>query len=284
MIFDNASGTLLGENQRVCHRGPTIRPRLVRHCRSRSALIRRHCFALDKTFDTSIVGYPAGNPWQHPTLYSVCKLAAVGTDTQNNGCRGMMGEAIDNVGGFGTFVEGGKFVGISNTADGTSGAWGVQAWAQSNNTQFTVGLEATVVKTGGSNAPGPPGFNPNSFAAGVVVSAGPTSAQKSIDVGYLINPFNAVKTSSGFACGKNSIEPTAEAVSPTTGGSAIGMDLSGGRDGDAARACCDPAHQRRADAVGTRRQGAAPSASSSRRIMSSTSASAQRPRQPSTAP
>ena len=120
-------------------------------------------FAIEKNFSTPASQGPSPEGvWQHPTLYSVCKLNAVGTDNENKSCRGIMAEGIDNVGGFGTFVEGGKFVGIGSDAvpSGTGGAYGVIAWGQSANSQYTIGIEGQTVRTGGVDAPGPRFFDP----------------------------------------------------------------------------------------------------------------------------
>jgi hypothetical protein len=164
-------------------------------------------------------------------LYSVCKLAAVGTDNENKSCRGILAEGIDNVGGYGTFVEGGKFVGIGldTVPPGTGAAYGVIGWGQSANSQYTVGIEAQTVRTGGTDAPGPYGFNPNAqMTVGFLASNGTPGGGvgKRADVGFLVNPFNGAKTSTGFGCGAGSIESTAGTCFIDFGGGALGMDLS----------------------------------------------------------
>lgn len=184
--------------------------------------------AVEKFFDTSVAGYPSGLPWQHPTFYSVCHLIAVGADTQNNACRGVLAEAIDTVGGFGTFVEGLKGVGVSTSTSGIGGgAYGGVLWAQSYNAQYTIGGESQTIRTNGPNAPGPRLFNPSAqMLVGFLHSNGIGAIGNRADVGFLINPFNQVKTSTGFGCGENTIESTAGVCFGDWGGSAIGLDLS----------------------------------------------------------
>lgn len=210
------------------HSGPAIQ--LTGPSQNPAALL-----SLDKTFDTG--GLPAGQALGRPTLYSTCKLNAIGTDPENKSCRGIMAEGIDNVGGYGTFVEGGKFVGISSASvpAGTGGAYGVIGWAQSVSNQLTVGIEAQTMRTGGADAPGPytfkfpdpRGFNPAAQATvGFLHSNGFGGVGKRADVGFLVNPYNPAKTSTGFGCGAGSIESTAGTCFVDFGGGALGMDLS----------------------------------------------------------
>lgn len=230
-VFDKATGNSVGESRLSIgghYYPPTMGQGLL--WPGGASQDPAAVLSLSKTFDTG--GLAAGAAIPRPTLYSVCKLNAVGTDNENKSCRGIMSEAIDNVGGFGTFVEGGKFVGIGSdlVPSGTGGAYGVIAWGQSTNSQYTVGIEAQTVRTGGTDAPGPYGFNPSAqMTVNFLASNGTPGGGvgKRADAGFLVNPFNGVKTMTGFGCGAGSIESTSGTCFVDFGGGGVlGMDLS----------------------------------------------------------
>jgi hypothetical protein len=228
-FFDNTTGTLLsdGMGSVTGYYYPTASsPAHIWGASFAPSQDPAAALAVEKFYDTSLGGTPI--TWARPALYSVCHLMVVGADTTNNNCRGGSAEGIDTVGGFGTFVEGFRGVGVSTSTSGIGGgAYGVIGWGQSYNAQFTIGFEAETIRTNGPDAPGPRGFNPSAqMMVGYLFSNGVAGTGNRADVGFLINPFNSIKTSTGFACGLATIEPTAGICFGDYGGSAIGLDLS----------------------------------------------------------
>ena len=232
-FFSDVTGKVLGES-RVSVTGYYYTTQTSQALQSTSPTTPA-LMAFDKTWDTSHdPAYPSQGPWQHPTLYSVCKLAAINADAGDNACRGIMAEAIDNVGGYGTFVEGAKLVGIGSASVPamTGGAYGAVIWGQSVNSQYTVAAEGQTIRTGGSDAFGPAGFNPNNQMTVNFLASNGTTGKRG-DAAFLVNPFNTSTVSVGFACGHGAVAgaEAGGACFEDYGGSAIGLDLTGGKNG-----------------------------------------------------
>ena len=227
-VFDKNTGNSLNQSTPSIsgfYYGPHIGQGLLSSVASQdpSALL-----SLSKTYDTG--GLAPGSPIARPTLYSVCKLAAVGTDDANKSCRGVMGEALDLVGGNGTFVEGGKFVGVVPASVPLgNGAYGVIAWGQAYDASFTIGIEAQTIRTNGGDAPGPRAFDINHFVANFLASNTFSGVGNRGDVAFMTNPYSTPgKWSAAFVCSNNTVESTSGVCFMDKGGSAIGLDLSAG--------------------------------------------------------
>jgi hypothetical protein len=141
--------------------------------------------------------------YQNPALYSVGfkQNTQVGTRVQ-----GIYSESIDNVGGNGTFVEGGRFAGINCTSGLNGEVYGVIAYAQSGtstitpNSSFCIGVESEVVYYHSVPAPTPRLFNPNRFSMGFMATCRKGQAA---DVAFGVNPYTEVNWKAGFVVEKS---------------------------------------------------------------------------------
>jgi hypothetical protein len=147
--------------------------------------------------DHSIVGF------SDPTIYG----GAVKNSTYANArAQGIFGEALDAVGGDGTFVEGGRFHGINATNGLGGAAQGVVAYAQAglsasptniiaSNSKFVIGVESEISHYN-AHAPVPRLFNPT---AGIKTSFLATNRYGNAgDAAFLLNPYNVVPFQAGF--------------------------------------------------------------------------------------
>jgi hypothetical protein len=141
---------------------------------------------------------------QNPSLYGLGYKFS--TDVFSR-VQGVFGEAIDAVGGNGSFVEGGRFHGICILAgSGANGAYGIitkgQSGSQSVSTQtaYVIGIESEVITFNTlGNAPAPRSFNVNRFSS-CYLSTVRTS--QIVDTAYLVNPYNDVPVEGGFIVAK----------------------------------------------------------------------------------
>ncbi|TXN78277.1 hypothetical protein [Methylobacterium sp. WL8] len=119
--------------------------------------------------------------------------------------QGYFGEAIDQVGGATTFVEGGRFHGI--VAGGTrGGAYGGIALAQALSgtvPDFVIGFEGEVIRQDGADAPPPTSFLLSRYVASFVATA---RAGDKPDAGFITNPYNTVPFRTGFMVAENSVD------------------------------------------------------------------------------
>jgi hypothetical protein len=167
---------------------------------------------------------------QNPALYSV---AFKQNNTSTSRVQGIYSEAIDNAGGNGTFVEGGRFAGINCTSNLNGDVYGVIAYAQSGdgtntpNSSFCIGIESETVYFHSVLAPAPRSFNPNRFSAAFLATNrnGITG-----DVAFAVNPYTEVSWKAGFVVEK-SVSPgqvTDVAFGCYQTGVVYGIDLAKG--------------------------------------------------------
>lgn len=109
--------------------------------------------------------------------------------------QGIYAEAIDEVGGIGSFVEGGRFHGI---AKGDAKAYGLVAYAQTNvaGSLNAVGLEAEVARVAGVDAALPTAWTNGQQLDAMALATARYGKQPM--AGFLLNPYNTVKVRVGF--------------------------------------------------------------------------------------
>jgi hypothetical protein len=141
--------------------------------------------------------------YQNPALYTVGFKQNTGVTSR---VQGIYAEAIDNVGGNGSFVEGGRFAGINCTSNLNGDVYGIIAYAQSGNgtqipnSSFCIGIESEVVYYHNVPAPSPRAFNPNRFSMGFMATCRNGQAA---DVAFGINPYTEVNWKAGFVVEKS---------------------------------------------------------------------------------
>ena len=148
--------------------------------------------------------YSTANAGPNPAIFALCRNNSL---TQDSVAQGIYSEAHENAGIFGTYAEGGRFLGVSinPNADGNS-VYGIISVAQSGTsttpqkTNYVIGVEAEVISYDSrGSAPHPRLFTRNNFDATFLSSVG---FSNSIDASYLINPFNSVTAQAGFVVPK----------------------------------------------------------------------------------
>ena len=150
--------------------------------------------------------------------------------------QGVFGEAIDAVGGAGSFVEGGRFHGIcALSASSSNGVYGIICKAQSGtatvstSSAYVIGAESEVISYNAfGNAPPPRTFNTNRFSACYLATLRDGGK---IDAAFLVNPFNNVSAQAGFVVAKGvGAQKTVESVAfgCYETGLVYGLDLADG--------------------------------------------------------
>jgi hypothetical protein len=171
--------------------------------------------------------------FQNPSLYG---LGYKSSTESSSRVQGVFGEAIDIVGGAGSFVEGGRFHGICNLASANqNGLYGTISKGQSGSpgiltsSSFVIGAEAEVISfnTGG-NAPVPRSFNTARFNATFLSTV---RYGDIIDAAFLVNPYNDISSQAGFVVAKSigaqkTVKTTAFACYETS--ITYGIDLAKG--------------------------------------------------------
>jgi hypothetical protein len=172
-------------------------------------------FIFEKLSNISSSNSPNG------TLYTVC---AKYSSSLNGRCTTIFGEAVDQVGGPTSFVEGARFQGtLSSAGAGGGAAYGVICSAGDDagvTYTFIVGCESDVENNSGVDAT--VAFNKNKFIAGFLSTN--FTANKS-DVAFLANPFSATPFIYGFLIPNGSIDATGVAFYSNAVANA-GLDVS----------------------------------------------------------
>ena len=155
------------------------------------------------------------------TIYTVC---AKYSSALNGRCTTIFGEAVDQVGGATSFVEGARFQAtLSSAGAGGGAAYGVICSAGDDSGiayTFIVGCEADVENNSGVDAT--VSFNKNKFIAGFL-STNFTSNKS--DVGFITNPFNTTPFIYGVLIPNGSIDSTGVAYYSNAVANA-GLDVS----------------------------------------------------------
>lgn len=171
---------------------------------------------------------------QNPACYGVGYKYSSAVQSR---VQGFYGEAIDQAGGAGSFVEGARFAGI-NTLSGLKGdVYGIICVAQSGdnsnvpNSDFVIGCESEVIKFG-VDAPNPNNFQISNFSANFLST---NRLGKRADAAFLCNPYSvsAIAPKVGFMVGPGQNGTGTMAVQHTAfgcyqTGMTYGLDLSRG--------------------------------------------------------
>lgn len=123
------------------------------------------------------------------------------------------GEAIDNIGGLTTFVEGGRYQGTLITGSVNGSAYGTicaaAAATGSVTPQYLVGCEGQTINQIGPNAPAFTSFDRDKFSAGFVATNGCAGCGAfQADAGFVVNPYSESPFRTGFLITQSSVNHT----------------------------------------------------------------------------
>jgi len=139
------------------------------------------------------------------------------------------GEAQDQVGGSGSFVEGGRFHGtVMDTGGAGYGAVAVAGCDTNVAWDYLIALEGWVQNNTAVDQLTHAFFDKDNFAAGVIATGEGTAKS---DAGFLTNPYSAEPFRTGFLVAEDSVDDTAFASRAAT---VVGLDLSRGSQSYAA--------------------------------------------------
>jgi hypothetical protein len=135
------------------------------------------------------------------------------------------GDGVDEVGGFGSFVEGGRFQ--ANLAGGASGE-GNGVICGSGTTggvgyAYLIGCEADLENNSGTDATLT--FSSSKFAIGFLASCG--EGTNKCDAGFALDPFDTIRFLYGFIVPASSIDSTGTAFASNASAN-FGLDVSNG--------------------------------------------------------
>jgi hypothetical protein len=191
--------------------------------------------------------------YQNPSLFCVGfkQNTQVATRVQ-----GIYAEAIDTVGGNGTFVEGGRFCGVNATSGLNGEVYGIVTVAQSGdgtntpNSSFCIGIESEVIYYHSVPAPSARNFNPNRFSMSFMSTIRKGQA---VDVAFGVNPYTEVNLRAGFVVEKSvsTGQVTDVAFGCYQTGLNTGLDLAKGSYSSAAIAIPNNSAIRAFDSAGT---------------------------------